>query len=203
MATIAVGPDPVLAATCVMTPPVVVDGPAPPQAFSHRFARSSTIDVPKRFGRQLGGCYCNRTTTGPVRGGTQRHRRHNGDPDFALGKPRTGTAQRPVPQTGSSMPPGRSPRWQWPPRMLSKPTATCRSSASPATCGPSNAGRCRKTTSALHAQCDAAEHAQGRFLDGFRRAKRRRTPLRRGPEGVAAATPRVLDPNRGSDRTTG
>jgi hypothetical protein len=50
---------------------------------------------------------------------------------------------------------------------------------------------------------DAAEHAQGRFLDGFRRAKRRRAPLRRGPEGVAAATPRVLDPNRESGRTTG
>ena len=34
-------------------------------------------------------------------------------------------------------------------------------------------------------------------------AQRPRAPLRRGPEGVAAATPRVLDPNRGSGRTTG
>src|ERR671920_2013608 len=55
MATITVGPDPVLAAACVMTPPVVVDGPAQRPAFSHRFSRFSTTDVPKRFGQRLGG----------------------------------------------------------------------------------------------------------------------------------------------------
>ena len=35
------------------------------------------------------GRYC--TATGPVRGGTQRHGKPNGDPDFALGKPRSDT----------------------------------------------------------------------------------------------------------------